>query len=98
LIVFDFVADPATPAEYPVTDTDFKVGDHAFHPEWPGWIWKYVKPHNNPRVGWWELIFVLEGAKWPRPYGIPEIGDLNEMGYATLDHISEMEVLAKAAL
>lgn len=72
----------------------FKQGDIARHPDYPGWIWELFDQHNNPRVGIWKLIFILGGAKWPRSYGIPIVGDYRELGYSTLDPICEMELLA----
>lgn len=77
---------------------DFQIGDYARHPSYPGWIWKLIVTHNNPRVGCWRLALKLKGAKWPRPHGIPEEGEVREIGYSTLDHLNEMEVLALAAL
>lgn len=93
---FDFVADPSLPAAVPMLQIQFKVGDLAQHPDFPGWIFAWTGCHNNPRVGWWELVFILEGAVWPRRPA-PEIGSHHELGYSTLDPISEMEVLALAA-
>ncbi len=73
---------------------EFNLGDIARHPAHPGWVWELFDRHNNPRVGIWKLIFILEGAKWPRPYGVPDVGDYRELGYSTLDSINEIELLA----
>jgi len=94
IVSFDFVADPTAPRAVPVPEHGFKTGDFGHHPSYPGWIWELVGPHNNPQIGTWQLVFKLPGAKWPRPYGAPEIGDQGELGYDTLDPLNAMEVIA----
>jgi hypothetical protein len=93
----DFVADPSLPKAVPMPENKFKTGDYGRHPSYPGWIWRLVGPHNNPQIGTWRLAFKLPGAEWPRPYGVPKIGDRGELGYSTLNKLNEMEVLALAA-
>ena len=75
----------------------FRIGDLAYHNGYPGWVWKLVEAHNNPSVGWWELVFVSEGAIWPFHFRRPKIGDGCELGYDPLAPVTEMEVLAMAA-
>jgi hypothetical protein len=94
LTTFDFVADPSLPKAVPLSTHGFKKGDLARHPGFPGWIFQWTGCHQNPRVGWWELVFILEGAVWPRPHNVPEVGSHHELGYSTLDPINEMELLA----
>jgi len=94
---FDLVASPSSEEAFPMNDHEFKTGDFGVHPEYPGWIWKLVRPHNNPRVGMWRLMFRLPGAKWPRNYDAPKIGEQRELGYSTLDKLNEMQVIALAA-
>lgn len=95
LTSLDFVDDPSLPKAVPLSTYGFEQGDVARHPAYPGWIWEFFDQHNNPSVGIWKLVFILEGAnKWPRPFGIPMVGDYRELGYITLDPICEMELLA----
>lgn len=42
-------------------------------------------------------MFRLPGAKWPRNYDAPKIGEQRELGYSTLDKLNEMQVIALAA-
>lgn len=78
----------------------FQKGDLVYHFSYPGWIWEVLEvdiPMHSPDAVCLELVWILPDARWPRPGEEPHVGHILFLRNRTLELVSEMEFLAKAA-